>query len=262
MAKPRLIACDIDGTLLSAEQVELPRELASLIDRIVDAGIVFAPASGRQYAGLRTLFSEFGNRLSYVAENGAIAYVGDELVHRAALDRSLGEEIARTMLARPECELYVAGAETCYVKPKRSAYVDHLKNYLRFDVTEIHDIDEIAEPFLKVSAYHVALNPDCEFWEQKFGGQCNVVRASADWVDLTSPDASKASGVKAVCDRLGIDPADCIAFGDADNDAAMLDLVGHPIAMSWGSEAVRAAAVETTSSVAEVLARILEEAGA
>ena len=259
MAKPRLIACDIDGTLLTAGQTELPAETAGLIRRVIDAGIVFVPASGRQHVGLQKLFAQFDGELSYVAENGALAYVGDELVYRVALEPGLGEEIAQTMLARPECEMYAAGMDTCYIKPKDPAYVDHLRNFLQFDITFIDDIDEIDEPILKASAYHVALNPDFVFWMSTYGDRCNVVLASADWVDLSAKGSSKGAGVKAICERLGIDLADCIALGDADNDVSMFDVVGRPIAMQHGSETARAHAVETTTNVNEVLERILTE---
>ena len=259
MAKPKLIACDIDGTLLMAGQSELPPDTAALIRRIIDAGIVFAPASGRQYVGLRKLFAQFDGEISYIAENGALAYAGDELVHRVALERSLGEEIAQTMLARPECEMYVAGIETCYIKPKSPSFVAHLQDVLRFDTTIVDDVSAIGEPFLKVSAYHAALNPDCGFWTRTFGERCNVVLASPDWVDLSAKGSSKGAGVMAVCKRLGIDPADCVAIGDADNDVSMFDVVGCPIAMQHGSEMARAHACETTASVNEVFERILEK---
>ena len=257
MAKPKLIACDIDGTLLMAGQSALSRETAALIRRVIDAGIVFAPASGRQFVGLKTLFAQFDGEISYVAENGSIAYVGKELVHRVALDRDLGDEIARTILSRSECEMYVAGVETCYVMPKSPSYVAHLTDILRFDVTVVDDIADIDEPALKVSAYHAAFDPDLAFWKQRFGTRCNVMLSSPDWIDFSPAGASKAAGVEAICKRLGIDPADCVAFGDADNDAPMFDLVGHPIAMEHASAKARACAVETTSSVNDSLARIL-----
>lgn len=258
MAKPKLIACDIDGTLLKAGQSELSRELVALVRDMLDDGIAFTTASGRQYVGLKTLFAAFGDEIAYVAENGSIAYVGERLVHRSALDPSLGKEIAQAIMSRPECELYVAGAETCYVMPKAPSYIEHLENVLQFDVTVVEHLDEIDEPFLKVSAYHAAFNPDRAFWVRTFGNRCNVVLSSPDWVDLSPAGVSKAAGVKAVCEHLGIDPAECIAFGDADNDVEMFDLVGHPIAMEWASASAKAHAVETTSSVVETTRRILE----
>ena len=258
MKRPKLIACDIDNTLLMAGQVELSPDTAALIQRVMDEGIVFVPASGRQYVGLKKLFAQFKGELSYVAENGALAYVGDELVHRVALERDLAERIVRTMLERPECEMYAAGSETCYIKPKDPAYADHLQNTLHFEATFIDDIDEIEEPILKASAYHAALNPDFDFWMREYGDRCNVVMAGPDWVDLSAKGSGKGVGVAAICKRLGIDLADCVAFGDSDNDVSMFDVVGCPIAMQHGSEQARAHASMTTPTVNEVLERILE----
>ena len=67
---PRLIACDVDGTLLPAGQPELSDETVALIRRIVEAGIVFVPASGRQLTGLRKVFAPVGCVDAFVAEDG------------------------------------------------------------------------------------------------------------------------------------------------------------------------------------------------
>ena len=75
--------------------------------------------------------------------------------------------------------------------------------------------------------------------------------------ELALKGISKASGLAAVCERLGIAPAECLAIGDNDNDVEMFDLVGHAIAMETGSQKARAHARETTPSANDVFARIL-----
>ena len=125
-------------------------------------------------------------------------------------------------------------------------------------MTIVDDVEAIDEPFLKVSAYHAAFNPDLQFWKHRFGARCNVMLSSPDWIDFSPAGASKAAGVRAVCERLGIDPADCVAFGDADNDAPMFDLVGYPVAMQHASAKAKAHAKTTTANVNDALARILD----
>ena len=44
----KFIACDLDGTLLNSKK-ELPAELKQTVERLNKIGVVFAPASGRQY---------------------------------------------------------------------------------------------------------------------------------------------------------------------------------------------------------------------
>ena len=67
----KLIACDLDGTLLHPGEREPRSEAFELIDELHRRGIVFMPASGRQYASLRYLFAPVPDELAYVCENGA-----------------------------------------------------------------------------------------------------------------------------------------------------------------------------------------------
>ena len=68
----KLIACDLDGTLLHPGEREPRPEAFELIDELHRRGIVFMPASGRQYASLRYLFAPVADELAYVCENGAL----------------------------------------------------------------------------------------------------------------------------------------------------------------------------------------------
>lgn len=68
----KLIACDLDGTLLHPGEREPRSEAFELIDELHRRGIVFMPASGRQYASLRYLFTPVADELAYVCENGAL----------------------------------------------------------------------------------------------------------------------------------------------------------------------------------------------
>ena len=261
MMAPRLIACDVDGTLLPAGQVELSGKTVELIRRVIEAGITFVPASGRQLTGLKKVFAPVGCVDAFVAEDGAVSCVASELVDAVPIDRDLGDELVRAVLAKPECELYVGGVETCYVQSDNAAFIDHLRTVLNFDVTIVDDATAVPEPYWKISAYHAANDPDFDYWAGNFSNRCKVVLAGCDWIDMIAPGVSKAAGVAAVCRALGVDPADCVAFGDADNDVEMFELVGRSYAMESASEAAREAADETTASVEEILERILAEIG-
>ena len=70
----RLIACDIDGTLLPEGSTELEPAVYTQIRRLSERGIFFCPASGRQYSSLRRLFAPVADQLFYLCENGAVVY--------------------------------------------------------------------------------------------------------------------------------------------------------------------------------------------
>ena len=48
------------------------------------------------------------------------------------------------------------------------------------------------------------------------------------WVDFTPLGTSKGAALKEIGERLGIAPDEMAAFGDNENDRAMLEFVGHP----------------------------------
>ncbi len=68
----RLVASDIDGTLLPYGEREIPQEVFAQIDRLWDRGILFCPTSGRQYTSMRRLFAPAADKLPFVCENGAV----------------------------------------------------------------------------------------------------------------------------------------------------------------------------------------------
>ena len=65
----KLIACDIDGTLLSTSQQEISPLVFDQLGRLLEKGIVFAAASGRQYLSLRRLFAPFEDKIYYICNH-------------------------------------------------------------------------------------------------------------------------------------------------------------------------------------------------
>ena len=70
----RLVASDIDGTLLRNGAKTIDPVLFDQIRRLRERGIRFCPASGRQYSSLRRLFAPVADELSYLCENGAVVW--------------------------------------------------------------------------------------------------------------------------------------------------------------------------------------------
>ena len=68
----RLVTCDIDGTLLHGTETAIDAETLGEIRRLREKGVLFCPASGRQYHSLRRLFAPAADELTYLCENGAL----------------------------------------------------------------------------------------------------------------------------------------------------------------------------------------------
>ena len=262
MRRPALIISDLDGTLMKPNTAALSPLTLEVIAGLLDAGIPFMPASGRQYPNVRHLFEPLSHRLPFVAENGVVAYINDELVYHATLDYDLGLEIVRAIQDRDDCETMVSGTKTYYIAPENASFKSYLEIGCGFVVTCAEDLGDIGEPYGKISAFYPnGIGEDLQFWVDRFGDRCTVTTSSDKWLDMMPTGINKATALAVVLDHLDIDPADVIAFGDAENDVEMLRLVGCPIAKADGAPGALACARYTTNDVTSSLARILEGSG-
>ena len=89
----RLVASDLDGTLLLHKAQSLPEEIFSLIRQLEELGIMFVAASGRQYPNMTKLFAPVASEISYISENGALAVDHGEVLYQDSFDRELANEI-------------------------------------------------------------------------------------------------------------------------------------------------------------------------
>lgn len=250
----RLIASDIDGTLLRDGALEIPAQIFEQIRRLERRGILFCPASGRQYQSLRRLFAPVADRIPFLCENGAVVYGPGSpgpVWGKTAMDRSLALALSRDILAQPETELLISGANTSYLCPKDPSFEDHIRWFTGNNIARVPGPEEVPEEIIKVSAYcpgtlgrvQADLVPR---WERHF----RAAVAGAAWLDFTLAD--KGTGLGQLCRRLGLSPEQIMAFGDNFNDLPMLRLAGRPYIMDTAHPQLREA-FPVCSDVGQVL---------
>lgn len=230
----RMIACDIDGTLLQSGQKVLPPELhTTLIPQLEARGIAFCVASGRQFFNLYTLFGPSSDRIYYVCENGALVFEKgncDRPVKKNVLSQDTIRGLAPAILSRPECEILFSGANTSYLMLKDPASLPAIQPYLGGEIRMVDSVEDIRDEIVQISAY---CWPDAKSAYEALApawiDRVNVVIGGQNWIDFSH--ATKGSGLEALCGELGISLGDVMAFGDNYNDVSMLDIVGTPVIM-------------------------------
>lgn len=230
----RLIASDIDGTLLRDGAVDISSELFVQIHRLGRRGVLFCPASGRQYQSLRQLFAPVADRVPFLCENGAVVYGPGSpgpVWSKTAMDRRLAESLSRDILARPGVEVLISGANTSYLCPKDPEFERQIRWFTGNNICLIPSPAEVPEDIIKVSAYCPGRMEEtraalCPRWD----GQFHAAVAGDAWLDFTLAD--KGTGLEQLCRRLNIAPEQVMAFGDNFNDVPMLRLAGRPYIMS------------------------------
>ena len=110
----RLICSDIDGTLLQYGKKELEDEIFEQIRELHRRGILFCPASGRQYTSLRKLFAPVADCCVFLCENGGVIYKDEQCIAKNPMPRALAEEIANDLWTRSDGqgEVMLSGQNT------------------------------------------------------------------------------------------------------------------------------------------------------
>ncbi len=234
-----MVCSDLDGTLLQYGRKTIEGEIFRQIEALAARGILFCPASGRQYTSLRKLFAPVAAHCAFLCENGGVLYRNDAVVGKTPMPRALAEEIAWDMWERSDGqgEVMLSGENTSYLMHRGLGMLDRVRfigNHYRF----ISDPAEIPEEIVKVSVYlHEGVGAYVDRFVPRWA-EANCAVAGPYWIDTTM--ANKGTGVRTLCAALGIDPAQVMAFGDNYNDVPMLDLAGVPYIMESAAAPLRA----------------------
>lgn len=255
--RPRLIALDIDGTLLrwvasGATQEEISPAVYDAVHRAAAAGAHIVLASGRSAHGMTAvadlldLPKDGEDRLWVVASNGATVfrYPPVELIYEETFDAA--PAVTAVLTEHPKALVAVEEWGIGY-RLNRPFPDGELTGEMI--IAEVADL--VAEEVSRV----IIRDPDAtveEFIElaERLGlhGTDYIVGVTA-WLDLAPVGVSKASGLERVAAELGIAAEDVLAIGDGRNDLEMLAWAGRGVAMGQAIEVVREAADDVTASV-------------
>lgn len=256
----KLIASDLDGTLLLGGAQTLNPEVFDLIRALKEKNIRFAAASGRQYANLRRLFAPVRDDISYIAENGSLCIHEGKILSSGEIDRRLVNEIILDVRQMPDCSLLFSCRDRCYVEKGNERLFAHIHDHIGYDVSLCDDLTRLSGTCLKVAVCNFnGAGHSIGYFTEKYGSRIDIVTSGNIWFDFIAPGASKGSALKKLCAHLGISGAECAAFGDQYNDVEMLQFAGESYAIEGSAVWLSGYAARTTDSVEKILRRILSE---
>jgi len=265
----RLIATDLDGTLLDSASTVSPRTRRAL-DAARAVGIHVVPVTARQPIGLRMIAADAGFDDWALCGNGAYAthLTDGRMLFAEELPAETVRTLAEALQAALPGLLFASvreGGET-FVAQHGYAQIAHLSDHKR-DPRTMGGVPldiVLAEPSLKFVIRHPELAPQAVFDILRRLGLTGfeATLSGAPFVEVMAEGVTKATGLARLCDHLGIERADVVAFGDALNDVEMLHWAGHSVAMAGGEKVVHDAADEVAESndhdgVAQVIERML-----
>ncbi|MBT3154869.1 HAD family phosphatase [Streptomyces sp. CHD11] len=259
----RLIATDLDGTLLRDDHSVSPRTRDALAAATA-AGAAHIVVTGRAVPWTRPILDDLGYTGLAVCGQGAQVY--DAGAHRLLTSVTLDRQLAAVALAKIEAE----------VGPLRlAASRDGLDGEVlvgpgyeivgALPATPFTDASDLwTAPLNKLYIQHPDLTSDelAEAATRTAGGFVTVTMAGEGIVELLPLGLSKATGLSLAARRIGAKAPETIAFGDMPNDLPMFAWAGHGVAMANAHRELRAVADEVTASneedgIAVVVERLL-----
>jgi Cof subfamily protein (haloacid dehalogenase superfamily) len=257
---PKLVASDLDGTLLTSEGT-FDERTKRAIARAEASGATVVFCTARPTRWMRPLAEAAGHHGVAICANGAVIF---DLHTESVLEASpLDPAIASQLVALLEEE--VPGGAWAV---EHAGGFGHEPEYVpRWPVPEGTKVDAvhalIAEPAVKLMLRHSSLTADVllERARTACGHLAEFSHSSVTdtLLEISAPGVSKASALARLCEIRGIDRHEVIAFGDMPNDLPMLAWAGHSVAVANAHPEVKAAADEITASNDESgVARVLE----
>lgn len=258
----RLVATDLDGTLLRGDLTVSARTRAALA-AVADAGAHHLVVTGRPAAACAHILDALGYRGLAVCGQGAQLY--DAGSRRLLSSASLGRALARRVVARVEDALGPVELGVVTAPPEsRFKVTERFGERVRhgWDVTEDRAL-LWDSPVDKLILHHPEVPEDelASVTQKLCGDEVTVVHSVQGMVEVLPPGITKAAGIERAARLLGCTGADTVAFGDMPNDIPLLDWAAHGVAVANAHPALRAVADEVTlgneeDGVAAVLERL------
>lgn len=267
---PRLIATDLDGTLLRDDKTVSDRTIAALA-AAEEAGIDVFFVTGRPARWMDVVSDHVHGHGLAICGNGAavVDLHGDEGGHIFVKVLPLERTGALDVIS-----ILRAAAPGTSFAVERTGGIHHEPGYppLHFDPASsvapaekllAEDSDTADQPVLKVLAHHPELSPDdfLALARASVGDRASITRSSPTaLLEISGPGVSKAGTLALCCAERGIAASEVVAFGDMPNDVEMLSWAGTSYAMGNAHpQAVAAASRRTVANNEDGVAVVIEQ---
>ena len=271
----KLVASDLDGTLLNKNKEITPRLFAAL-QKLDELGILFVPATGRPFSTVPQAIKELPFLKYVITSNGAAIY--DAAEQKNIIENHLTPEAVDAVIAIArelpviteyfiEGKAYIAKniyddltpfdlteSHTAYIKNSRTPVADFWNEMKRND-TVLENINLVFKD----------MELRKEIWDRlKNLGLSSVTASTTKNIEITSLSATKAKALEKLCKVLGLKRKNVLTMGDGDNDMPMIQFAGIGVAMANGEEHIKQAADILADDcndfgAAKILEQIIEE---
>lgn len=244
----KMIAMDMDGTLLDAAKNIAPEDAAA-VKKAIAAGYYVTIATGRMYRSALPYAKALGITHPLVVYNGALIknpVTGEEL-GAWPLAKETAQKVVDLCLSRG---IYVQAYlhDTLWCEKD----CDEVRYYAKFSRVPyevkgeaMHQLPDDPHKLLVMTDRGAELKPELL---AAFPGEIKIVSSSKGFLEVTAPGTNKWRALQVLAAREGIRENEILCMGDSDNDWEMVKYCGLGVAMGNANDAVREASKVVTAT--------------
>lgn len=237
----RLIALDLDGTLLDSQK-KMPGDFLPWVRNHEKVKTVIA--SGRQYYTILRDLPVDRDRLTIIAENGGLVFDDNEMIYI----NSMKPEDVYTSLDRvlkiPGATPIVCGVDSAYILNVSDEIFSQCGVYYA-RIKRVDDLYKYADKdkILKIAIFFSDRNAEDHLEELKnLDGDVIAILSGERWIDIANTDVNKGTAIEKLLEIFNVKKEEAAAFGDYLNDYTMLQAVGESYCMANGHPDLKAIA--------------------
>ena len=234
----KLIAVDIDGTLLNSQRQVTP-EVFQAIQDAKAAGVKVVIATGRPIPGVLPLLEELN-----LNQDGDYVIIRETLSYEDYLDiEVLANKLGVHSHAITKDGIYTSNRNIGRYTVHESTLV-HMPIYYRTP-EEVADKEFVKAMYIdepEILDVAIAKLP------QEFYDRFTIVKSTPFYLEILKKTANKGIAVTHLAEKLGLSKEETMAIGDEENDRAMLEVVGSPVVMENGNPELKKIAKHITKS--------------
>lgn len=246
LKRPKLIAVDLDGTLLNGKSELTVRNRDSL-RRAIECGAHVSISTGRMYPSALPFVKALGTGSPCIFYNGAL--IREPQSGKTLYERGLGEELTSEIV-----DMYCGRGWYVQIYSDDTLYVmddgdPRCKQYERISKMKAVPLGDNFCRFRADSAKLLGVASGREHREEMFSvtssafeGRVHVSTSWSTYVEMVHVEVNKARALERLANELGIAREDVMAIGDGGNDREMIKWAGIGVAMSGAAEATKAEA--------------------
>ncbi len=251
----RLIASDIDGTLVRESSHHINPEYYDVIRALKKKGIRFCACSGRQYKSILELFAPVANDIYFIAENGGLLRTKNEILFQWTIAEKYIHPLIADLRRETNSDITISKAECTYTEcgTHRDPFV-FLRDSYKYAVEDLYSLDYMDKAgVLKFSMYHPTdAESDCDWlFRSHWANKMRIVCSGANWVDICAMNAGKGEAYALLQEYLGIDKEETVYFGDNMNDLTAFGETGTSYTVANARSEVQNEADIVTASYKE-----------